>query len=346
MSSHRTFVGRATVLTGLVLWMCAGFAAYAQVVTEFEVPSARCFLAGIAAGPDGSLWFTEWSANKIGRITTDGVITEFKLPGLTNPGDIASGSDGSLWFTRSTWSSWENGGPYRSPPMIGRITTAGVVSEFPIPHSAHGIVAGPDGALWFGEEGVAKIGRITTGGVVTEFSTRMDGSVGGIAAGPDGALWFTQLENDKIGRMTMDGGISEFKRAGAVRGYGSSVIVSGGDGRLWFDEGAGPAIRQITAGGVISEYPIPKSVYGARGMALGSDGNIWFTESQTIDNKIGRITPKGVVTLFDIPTAGSDTWSIVAGSDGALWFLERHGNKIGRITTGRYDGSPAVVSRQ
>jgi streptogramin lyase len=154
MSTPRTFVGRAAVLTGIILWMCAGGAAYAQEVTEFEVPSARSFLLGIAAGPDGSLWFTEWSANKIGRITTDGVITEFKLPGLTSPGDIASGSDGSLWFTRSTWSSWENGGPYQSPPMIGRITTAGVVSEFPIPHSAHGIVAGPDGALWFGEEGV------------------------------------------------------------------------------------------------------------------------------------------------------------------------------------------------
>jgi hypothetical protein len=30
---------------------------------------------GIVAGPDGNLWFTEFFANKIGRITTAGVVT-------------------------------------------------------------------------------------------------------------------------------------------------------------------------------------------------------------------------------------------------------------------------------
>ena len=34
----------------------------------------------IAAGPDGNLWFTEFDNNKIGRITTAGVITEFLIP--------------------------------------------------------------------------------------------------------------------------------------------------------------------------------------------------------------------------------------------------------------------------
>ena len=32
------------------------------------------------AGPDGNLWFVENSANKIGRITTAGVVTEFAVP--------------------------------------------------------------------------------------------------------------------------------------------------------------------------------------------------------------------------------------------------------------------------
>jgi len=35
----------------------------------------------ITAGPDGALWFTEARGNKIGRITTEGAITEFALPG-------------------------------------------------------------------------------------------------------------------------------------------------------------------------------------------------------------------------------------------------------------------------
>lgn len=34
----------------------------------------------ITSGPDGALWFTEYRADRIGRITTDGVIDEFGLP--------------------------------------------------------------------------------------------------------------------------------------------------------------------------------------------------------------------------------------------------------------------------
>ena len=64
-----------------------------------------------------------------------------------------------------------------------------------------GIVAGPDGALWFAPTG-SQIGRITTAGQVSTYST---GSVGGnayIAGGPDGALWFTAQGTNQIGRIT------------------------------------------------------------------------------------------------------------------------------------------------
>jgi hypothetical protein len=35
---------------------------------------SRC---GIAAGPDGDMWFTEWEADRIGRVTPAGVISEY-----------------------------------------------------------------------------------------------------------------------------------------------------------------------------------------------------------------------------------------------------------------------------
>ena len=37
---------------------------------------------GIAAGPDGALWFTEGNADKIGRVTTAGSFSEFPIPTL------------------------------------------------------------------------------------------------------------------------------------------------------------------------------------------------------------------------------------------------------------------------
>jgi len=60
---------------------------FSQVITEFTVPTGSSFPLGIAAGPDGALWFTENSANKIGRITTPVVVPPpgAAVPTLSQP---------------------------------------------------------------------------------------------------------------------------------------------------------------------------------------------------------------------------------------------------------------------
>ena len=59
-----------------------------------------------------------------------------------------------------------------------------------------GIVAGPDGALWFTVGGTlaGKIGRITVSGSVTTYNA----AAGSIVVGPDGALWFAEGGAGKI----------------------------------------------------------------------------------------------------------------------------------------------------
>jgi virginiamycin B lyase len=112
---------------------------------------------GIAAGPDGALWFTELAGNKIGQITTSGMIVGFPIPtAASSPFGIALGPDGALWFTEFVG-------------KIGRITTTGTITEFPLPaadSAPGGIARGADGALWFTEAGANKIGRITTTGTI------------------------------------------------------------------------------------------------------------------------------------------------------------------------------------
>jgi hypothetical protein len=88
---------------------------------------------------------------------------------------------------------------------IGRVTTGGVFSEFPIPtkgSNSEGIAVGPDGALWFAESvSNGRLGRITTAGIVTEFELPVVGGLPfGVTSGPDGALWFTDYANN-IGRV-------------------------------------------------------------------------------------------------------------------------------------------------
>jgi virginiamycin B lyase len=69
--------------------------------------------------------------------------------------------------------------------------------------------------LWFTEHNGNKIGRITTAGVITEFPIPTAGSTPwGITAGPDGALWFAESNANKIGRITTAGGVRYESRAG------------------------------------------------------------------------------------------------------------------------------------
>jgi virginiamycin B lyase len=147
----------------------------------------------ITRGTNGTMWFTNGGVPhtdySIGRITKTGHITIFPLSEY--PGSIATGPDGALWFS------------YPDNNAIGRITTSGVLSRFTAPSiSDPGAVAtGSDGAIWFTEAGA--IGRITTAGKVTSFPISgfpADGS--DIVAGPDGAMWFTDPANDTIGRIT------------------------------------------------------------------------------------------------------------------------------------------------
>ncbi len=78
-------------------------------------PAGLRLPAGITAGPDGNLWFTEFDGNAIGRITPSGRFTGiFGIPtALSRPEGITArpAHTSDLWFTEENASK------------IGRITT-------------------------------------------------------------------------------------------------------------------------------------------------------------------------------------------------------------------------------
>jgi virginiamycin B lyase len=306
---------------------------WAQSVTftEYTIPTPGSQPTSITAGPDGALWFTEYGSNRIGQITTNGVITEYTIPTPgSQPTSITAGPDGALWFL-------ESGGN-----KIGRISTAGVFTEYTTPpfplNEAVFITQGPDGALWF-INAIANVGRITTAGEITGFAVQASGGPngiypGGITAGPDGALWYAWINlpnTGEIGRISTAGAITEY----ATKNRPGS-ITAGPDGALWFTESilpGGGKIGRITTAGAITEYDIPTSA--PIGITAGPDGALWFTEAPYMaPGKIGRITTAGVITEYTIPTPGSQPGSIAAGPDGALWFTDTQSpssaDKIGR----------------
>jgi streptogramin lyase len=305
--------------------------AFGQAVNEFPVPAPKSGVLGIAAGPDGNLWFTERDGNKIGRITTLGAITEFALPTAGSmPGAIVAGPDGNLWFTE------------QGRAVIGRITTAGSITEFEVTRSpgdsiygVQAIAAGPDGNLWFTVPFLHGIGWISTAGVATLFTIPV--LPDGITAGPDGNLWFTTYFGTSIGRITPAGGFTEFRLSGNE--FISNGIVAGSDGNLWFTRFGG--IGRITTSGSVTEFTVPTPFNtGTRptGIVEGPDGNIWYTEYEygticcwSTQARMGSLSRAGAVRELTVPAYPADSFAIVVGPDGNLWFPEIQKNMIGRL---------------
>jgi len=249
----------------------------------FPVPTTNAGLRDLVKGPDGAVWFTEQGAGKIGRLATDGTVTEFPLSNPNaGPYGITSGPDGALWFTEG------NAG------MIGRITTSGAITEFPIPMPPGGpapypvgIATGPDGALWFAEEVGNAIGRITTTGTVTQFPVPSTMSYpAGIAAGP-GGLWFTEYNTGKIGRITTAGAVTEYATSGT--GTGPDWIVKGPDGNMWATEYNANSVAKVSAAGKVTQVALPSNGNQPTGIAADAT-SVYVVEYG--GNRVIRISAK------------------------------------------------------
>jgi streptogramin lyase len=257
-------------------------------------------------------------------------ITEYPVASGSDPYGATLGPDGNVWFTEYYGASPEVDG------NIGKITPAGVVTEYPIHPgqwtTPQGITAGPDGALWFVETLVDRIGRITTGGVVTEYPIPGNGAVPtDIVAGSDGRLWFTESGRGRIGRITTSG--TFLKAIPTVGGGAPLQIGAGPDGDLWYiEESAGNQVFKLSTDGTTNaSVPLPAGAEPGD-VNPGPDGNMWFTDPGT--NQVGWVKTDGSASgEWPIPSASSNATGIAAGPDGNVWFTEPapSANNIGEI---------------
>ncbi|MGC9947325.1 MAG: hypothetical protein ABSF64_13225 [Bryobacteraceae bacterium] len=75
----------------------------AASLISYPIPTPHSAPQGIAAGPEGALWFTDSLSHTIGRIGTGGTIANYPAPPInfenTGTTGIALGPDSALWFT-------------------------------------------------------------------------------------------------------------------------------------------------------------------------------------------------------------------------------------------------------
>jgi virginiamycin B lyase len=264
---------------------------------------------GIVRGPDNALWFTEQAGNKIGRITTDGTITEYPLPTAdSGPLSILLGGDNQLWFTE------------RSGNRIGSISADGKIAEYTIPTADAGptrLAVGSEGDLWFCEFGASQIGRITTDGTITEYPVPGVGPVG-IARGADNAMWFTEWAGNKIGKISDDGQVTEYPVP--TETSNPILVALGPDGALWFTEWAGNKIGRLPTGPVSPVTFAWENDGGANRLgrptqiAVDSQNNVYVVDSNNA--RIQKFDPNGTFLLmWGSQGAGEGQFAFRAGSE-------------------------------
>jgi streptogramin lyase len=152
--------------------------------TEFRTPTPNSFPGDITTGSDGNMWFTEQAVDKFGRITPQGVITEFT--GMGAPTAIAAGPDGNLWIAAAF------------TPQIARVTPSLHITIFPTPATPTMIRPGNANDLLFTEFSANKIASITTAGVVTESQEFINSAPVGITAGVASRVWFLGTGTNRV----------------------------------------------------------------------------------------------------------------------------------------------------
>ncbi len=231
-------------------------------VTEFHVTgSAPQYLV---SGPAlNTLVFTDPGNNAIGEILTTGqfaptgtvtppancVVTassasvcEFSITALggsasADPLGIAvnSGDSSHVYFAENAAS------------RIGVLNVQnGTLAEVPTVTPNAGptaIVQGPDGAMWFTENNVAKIGRLTTAGQASEYSLTPATSALGLIAASDNNLYFADPAQNKIGSVSAITPSTVNEYAVPTASAFPNQLVIGPDGLIYFTETHGEQDR-------------------------------------------------------------------------------------------------------
>jgi virginiamycin B lyase len=281
----------------------------------------------ITTGDDGSsFWFTEYGANRIGKITTQGAITEYLLP-LSNyrPFGIANGPDDTFWFTYKS-----NASDPSVTAFVGRLIGAsGQVTLYALPQEfwvVSNITRGPNDTLWFTSYDGA-IGSMTADGTITSYSISNISELWSITSGPDGALWFGLYDKLSksygIGRITTGGAYTFYPVSDSV-----GEVTMGRNNDIWFVEPNSNLISNITTNGQLTEYSLPN--IGAIPIAIAHLGNGTFafgtgpaSGAVSPTEYIGTITPAGDVQMFSTPNNDTPSHLVYAGWANEVWFTTK-----------------------
>jgi virginiamycin B lyase len=258
-----------------------------SVVQQYNLPASYSGPFDLAMNPARNvLWFTEPGTNAIGYLNLlNQTIGQFTVPTHNSyPEGITAGPGNDMWFTEA------------ASGKIGKINTVThAFTEYSVSSSSkpYRITLGPDGALWFTNQGYpSSIGRVTTHGHVHLYAIGLNTPTG-ITTGPDGGIWFTgksDHDGGLLGRIDPNTHVRKLYKYASGDGGNGDLTVRDSD--FWMTRTQGNRIDRFDhTTHIIYSRSLPHGYTRPLGIALGADDQLWFMNVGQQTTAVGKLCP-------------------------------------------------------
>jgi len=300
-------LGIAVLATGAFLLVRA---VPEEKFVEYRMDEPQDAPIAIAAGTDGSIWFTMDHADAIGHLR-NGRVERLPTSGRNiEPIGLAVAADGSAWYTDIT------------ARAIARISSAGEIARFvldtPIVRLGRLAVA-PDGAAWFADPTGYGMTRLKDGVFTRHPIESARGGPYGVAVTADGDIWATLQNGNQLLHLAVDGTSRTFDlpRGGAV----PTDVAVGSDGSVWFLQFRGNRIGRFKDGQFSDVEAGPENA-GLSGIAVAPNDDVWFGMMRRAS--LGRLR-NGHIEIFALPRDNARPFSIAVDRDANVWYADISG---------------------
>lgn len=305
------------------LWTAAGADV---VIREWDVPTPNSRPHDPAAAPDGSLWYTGQTANKLGRLDpSSGQIREYSLPiPNSGPHGLVADRAGFIWYTAN------------SAGYIGKLNpSTGEVTPYMMPDARatdpHTPVFDQRWILWFTVQGGNFLGKLDTqtGTVTLRQSPTAGSRPYGIIVNSQGIPFFCENGTNKIGRI--DPGTFEITEYILPQGARPRRLTAAPDDVIYYSDDRGYLGQLDPKTGQSQQWLSPGGANAAPyGIAATADGIVWYSESGIQPNTLVRFDPRTAsFERWTIPSGGGVVRHIVASAAGDLYLACSGVNKVG-----------------
>jgi len=243
-----------------------------KLINSYAAPAASASLQGITTAPDGTIWFAETTAKKLGHIipceTGSCNVTDYGPPPsveITFPIQLAVDREGVVWFTDHGHGQFGSFNPSNGEWKVFGI---GYCSESYNPDCPVGlpnaISLDSNGMIWFAEHFAGRVAKYdpTTGSLTEYFvpATTIP-YVWWMWPGPGNLVWFTAFGLGDIGYVnaslpvpiSINAGVEHVKvEQGTSQAIPASISTTA----------SGPIYLNVSANGHDAPFGSPPLLYG------------------------------------------------------------------------------------